>query len=103
MRLFLIILFTAGVYLNITTCTFAQTKPISHKAISVILYEYDRYDKDGNKYLSIEPPTTELRYDCPVCKGTSFQNIRKGNNSVPVYVSCWRCNGKGYLISNTGK
>jgi DnaJ-class molecular chaperone len=45
----------------------------------------------------------ELRYDCPICKGAAVLNVRNNKNGVPVNVSCWKCNGKGYLISNSGK
>jgi len=62
------------------------------------LYVYEYYDRNGNSYLSIEPPTKELRYECPVCNGDRVLQTYKFNHKT-----CWRCNGNGYLISNSGK
>lgn len=101
MKLFIIIFFSS--LFLITSNTFAQTKSIANQAKDVNLYEYYRYDQNGNYYKSIELPTTELRYDCPICKGSTVLNVRNSNNGVPVNVSCWRCNGKGYIVSNSGK
>ena len=86
-----------------TSGIFAQSKSNANQAKAAGLYEYDRYDQNGNNYKSIEAPTTELRYDCPVCKGAKVLNVKNSKNGVPVNVSCWRCSGKGYLVSNTGK
>ncbi len=84
-----------------TSIVLSQTKQTAFKAKAVVtLYEYDRYDENGNTCLSVEAPTNELRYDCPVCKGARALNIQR--TGVPVNVKCWRCNGKGYLISNSG-
>jgi hypothetical protein len=66
-------------------------------------YVYEGYDKDGNSVGILGAPTKELRYECPICKGASVLNIRNVKFGIPVMVSCWRCNGKGYLVSNSGK
>jgi hypothetical protein len=80
----------------------SQIKPKANHAESITLYEYERYDKDGNTYMSAETPTPELRYECPICKGAMVLN-KSSKNRVPIMVSCWRCAGKGYLVSNSGK
>ena len=87
----------------VTSGIFAQSKSNAYQAKTASLYEYEKYDQNGNYYKSIEAPTTELRYDCPICKGAAVLNVRNNKNGVPVNVSCWKCNGKGYLISNSGK
>ena len=88
----------------ITSVAFAQNKTETATTAdtlkTTVLYKYDRYDKGGNRYISIEPPTPELRYDCPICKGARVLNDR--SFGVPVVQKCWRCNGKGYLVSNSG-
>jgi hypothetical protein len=65
---------------------------------SETLFVYEYYDRDGNKYPPIRPPTKELRYECPVCNGNRVLQTYKFNHKT-----CWRCNGDGYLISNSGK
>jgi hypothetical protein len=95
------IFFVLTSLLFVTSSIFAQSKSNASQAKTITLYEYERYDQNGNTCISIEAPTTELRYDCPVCKGARVLNIK--STGVPVNVSCWRCNGKGYLVSNTGK
>jgi|GEM_PF-5021845 hypothetical protein len=87
----------------LTGTTSAQIKTKANPAVIITYYEYDRYDKDGNSYKSIEAPTTELRYECPICKGAAVLNKRENRTGVPVMVTCWRCNGKGYLVSYSGK
>jgi hypothetical protein len=77
-----------------------QADTTFNRSDTITYYNYDRYDKDGNYYMSVEKPTTELRYECPICKGAC---VLKSRNNVPVMIQCWRCNGKGYLISNSGE
>ncbi|HEY5125355.1 MAG TPA: hypothetical protein VIL99_13105 [Ignavibacteria bacterium] len=103
MKILIYIFFAFSSLFFITEIANAQIKTKVSQGESITLYEYDRYDKDGNTYKSIEAPTTELRYECPICKGASVLNINSVKNSVPIMVSCWRCNGKGYLVSNSGK
>jgi hypothetical protein len=104
MKIIINIFFTFSLLLIIAEVTNAQIKTNINQADSITLYQYDYYDKDGNNHYSIEAPTPELRYECPICKGASRLYIRNNNYSVPVNaVPCWRCNGKGYLVSNSGK
>lgn len=101
MRHTIFIFFALTSLLFMTSSIFAQSKSNAFQAKAVVtLYEYERYDQNGNTCISIEAPTTELRYDCPVCKGARVLNIK--STGVPVNVSCWRCSGKGYLVSNPG-
>jgi len=103
MRLLIYIFLFIFTLIFITETTSAQIKTKANQAGIITYYEYDRYDKDDNSYKSIEPPTTELRYECPDCKGAMVLNKRENRTGVPVMVTYWRCNGKGYLISNSGK
>jgi len=65
---------------------------------SETLYVYECYDRTGSSFLSSEPPTKELRYGCPICKLAKPERFNTG-----FYRTCWRCGGKGYLVSNSGK
>jgi hypothetical protein len=65
---------------------------------SDIYYVYEYYDKNGNSVTSLEPPTKEYRYECPICKGERVLQVSKNNHKT-----CWRCNGSGYVVSNPGK
>ena len=61
----------------VSSSIFAQSKSIAYQAKAVVtLYEYERFDQNGNTCKSIEAPTTELRYDCPICKGATVLNIK---------------------------
>ncbi|MFA5012716.1 MAG: hypothetical protein WC644_12300 [Ignavibacteria bacterium] len=95
----LVFVFTFS-FLLMTSGAYSQIKQDSTSNASTF-YVYERYDKDGNTCFSIEPPTTEIRYDCPVCDGARVLSTR--NTGVPVNIVCWRCNGKGYLVSSKGK
>ena len=63
-----------------------------------MLYVYEYYDKNGNSVPSLEPPTKEFRYECPICKGGRVLLVSKFNHKT-----CWRCNGNGYIVLNPGK
>lgn len=63
-----------------------------------MLYVYEYYDKNGNSVPSLEPPTKEFRYECPICKGGRVLLVSKFNHKT-----CWRCNGNGYIVLNNGK
>jgi hypothetical protein len=67
-------------------------------AKSEMLYVYECYDRNGNSFLTSGPPTKELRYDCPICKIAKPERFNTGQ-----YRTCWRCGGKGYLVSNPEK
>ena len=95
----LVFVFTSS-FLLMTSTAYSQTKQDSASKASTF-YVYERYDKDGNTFISVEPPTTENRYDCQVCKGARVLSDR--NTGVPTNLTCWRCNGKGYLVRNKGK
>lgn len=96
--LIILITFTTVLFAGSTN---AQIKTKANRAETITFYKYDIYDKDGNKYESVEAPTTELRYDCPICQGARVLN--KNRNGISSVITCWRCNGKGYLVSNPGK
>ncbi len=87
-------------FLLMASDAYSQTKQDSASKASTF-YVYERYDKDGNTFISIEPPTTEIRYTCLICDGARVLSTR--NTGVPVNILCWRCNGKGYLVSSKGK
>jgi len=97
----LLIILTTFTIVLIAGSANTQIKTKANRAEVITFYKYDIYDKDGNKYESVEAPTTELRYECPICKGARVLN--KNSNGIPNMITCWRCNGNGYLISNYGK
>lgn len=101
LQIFIFLTFTSLFFISELSNSQIIRKTI--QADTIALTGSDRIDKDRNDFMSTQKPTTEMRIECILCKGTTVLNYRNGYNGTSYLIRCWRCAGKGYIISPSGK